>query len=146
MTSPAIKAEIEKNISDLPNEFTSDQIEVMYENLIKDMELLKKAPGMTQQKMEITLQKRHKQMSFGYPGIFFRAVKGELGTEKFKHILSLKKKMDNNEITLSDARNRIVDGAKEEIRLNPKENRPKKASKPGEVVQEINVKCKPDDF
>ena len=146
MASPSIKDEIEKNLSDLPNEFTSDQIETMYENLVKDMELLKKAPGMNQKKMEIILQNKHKKMSFAYPGIFFKVMKGEFSPERFKKMLELKKAMDNDEINLSDARNRVVDGAKEEIRLNPIENRPKKVSKPGEIVQEINVKCKPDDF
>ena len=63
-----------------------------------------------------------------------------------KKMLSLKSQLDNNQIDLSHARNRIVDSAKAEIESIPSSERKKRIKKKGEVVQEINVKCKPDDI
>jgi hypothetical protein len=140
------KAELEKNISELPETYTSDQIQDMYDHLVSDMVRLSKVPGMDQKKMEFTLQSKHKAFVFSYPGIFFKTVKNELRPAMLKKMLSLKKQLDNNQIELSDARNRIVDSAKAEIQSIPAGERKKRVPKKGEVVQEINVQCKPDEI
>lgn len=145
MTSNSTKAELEKSISDLPPAFTSDEIESMYEHLVSDMEKLRRTPGMDQKKMEMTLQAKHKKFVFSYPSIFFKTVKNELNPEMLKKMLELKKALDSNQIDISAARNRIVDNAKADIESNPSSSRKKKVSRPGEVVHEINVKCKPDE-
>ena len=53
--------------------------------------------------------------------------------------------MDDKEISLDKARNRIIDGAKEEIKQNPIETRKKKVHSKGSVVQEMEIKCKVED-
>lgn len=145
MASNSTKAELEKNISALPPAFTSDEIKSMYDNLVNDMDKLRREPGMDQKKMEMILQAKHKKFVFSYPSIFFKTVKNELNPEMLKKMLELKKELDSNKIDISYARNRIVDNAKADIEANPASSRKKKVSKPGEVVQEITVKCKPDD-
>lgn len=141
------KEEIDKYINnELPPSFSSDDIYEMYEALAKDVALLKRAPGMNESKMGMILQQKHKVLAFAYSGLFFKVLKGELKPEMLKSMLSLKKKMDTNEITLDEARMGVIDGAKEDIKMNPKETREKKVHPKGTVVQELNLKCKPDDF
>ncbi len=126
---------------ELPASFSSDEIQEMYEAVAKDMVLLKKAPGMNDSKMGMILQQKHKKMAFSYPMIFFKTIKGEMKPDVLKSILGLKKKLDNNEISIDEARMGVIDGAKEDIKKNPKESRPQK---PKGDVQEMTVLCKTD--
>ena len=140
------KEEIESYIkNELPANFTSDEIMDMYENLQKDITQLKKAPGMNDSKMGMICQQKHKKFAFSYPVLFFRSLKGELNPETLKKILKIKSQMDDKEISLDKARNRIIDGAKEEIKQNPIETRKKKAHAKGSVVQEMEIKCRVED-
>lgn len=140
------REEIENYINkDLPANFSSDEIRDMCDALQKDVVLLKKAPGMNDSKMGMICQHKHKMFAFSYPGLFFRIVKGELKSEVLNKILSIKHKMDMDEITLDQARMGVIDGAKEDIENNPVETRGKKVKPVGTVVQELNFKCKLDD-
>lgn len=130
---------------ELPANFSSDEIEDMYEAVEKDISLLKKAPGMNESKMGMILQQKHKRFAFSYPVLFFKTLKGELDPVMFKNMLGIKKKLDTNEITLDQARNGVIDGAKEDIKNNPVETRKKKVHAEGTVVHELNLKCKPED-
>lgn len=136
------KEEIENYINrELPANFSSDEIYEMYEAVVKDVTLLKKAVGMTEQRIGLICQKKYKQFAFSYPLIFFRTIKGEMKPEMLKSILSLKKKLDNKDMSLDEARMGVIDGAKKDIERNPKESRPQK---PKGDVQELTVMCKPD--
>ena len=140
------KEEIENYINrELPANFTSDDIMNMYEDLEKDIILLKKAPGMNDSKMGMICQQKHKKFAFSYPVLFFKVLKGELNQDTLKKILKIKSQMDEKEISLNKARNRIIDGAKEEIKQNPIETRKKKVHSDGSVVQEMEIKCKVED-
>lgn len=139
------KEEIENYISrELPANFSSDEIREMYEAVVKDVTLLKKAPGMNDSKMGMICQQKHKRFAFSYPGLFFKTLKGELDPEMLKSMLELKKKLDTDQISLDEARNGVIDGAKEDIKKNPVETRKKKVHPKGTVVQELNIKCKPE--
>lgn len=134
--------EIEDYINrELPANFSSDEIHKMYEAVVKDIVLLKKAVGMNESKMGMILQQKHKMFAFSYPVLFFKTLKGELDPVMFKNMLDIKKKLDTKEITLDQARNGVIDGAKEDIKRNPKESRPQK---PKGDVQEMIVKIKAD--
>lgn len=136
------KQEIQDYIqNELPANFSADEIEEMYQAVLSDVTLLKKAPGMNERKMGMILQQKHKTFAFAYPSIFFKTIKGELDPEMLKSVLSLKKKLDTNEITLDQARMGVMDRAKEDIERNPKESRPQK---PRGDVQEMTVLCRPD--
>lgn len=142
-----VKQEIDNFVEqELPDSFTSDEIWEMYTSVNNDIEKLRLVPGMNESKMGMILQQKHRKFAFSYSSIFMKLVKGEMKPEMFKSMLSLKKKLDTKEITLEQARNGVIDGAKKDIENNPKETRVKKVPKKGSVVQEVNIKCKPDDF
>ena len=61
--------------------------------------------------------------------------------EVLRSVLSLKKKLDTKELSLDEARMGVIDGAKEDIKNNPKESRP---HVPKGDVQELTVKVKAD--
>lgn len=140
MTGP--KEEIQNYINkELPDKFSSSEIREMYDALVKDMDALRKVVGMTDAKMGMICQQKHKVLSFAYPSIYFKAIKGEMRSDVLDNILSLKEKLDNNEISLDEARMGVIDGAKKDIEKNPKESRP---DKPKGDVQELSVMCKND--
>ncbi len=136
------KEEIEKYIkNELPDKFSSADIKDMYDSLVKDMVLLRKAPGMTDSRMGLVLQQKHKVLMFAFPSIYFKTIKGEMKPDMLRSMLELKKKLDNNEISLDEARMGVIDGAKEDIKKNPKESRPQK---PKGDVQEMTVLVQTD--
>jgi hypothetical protein len=140
------REEIEGYISrELPASFSSDEILEMYQDLEKDVALLKRAPGMNDSKMGMICQQKFKRFAFSYPGLFFKTLKGEVDPEMLKNMLGIKKKLDENQISLDEARNGVIDGAKEDIKKKPVETRKKKAHAKGTVVQELSFKCKPDE-
>ena len=136
------KEEIEDYINrELPVNFTSDEIMEMYENLEKDIALKKRIVGMTDAKLGMICQQNHRALAFAYPSIFFKTIKGEMRPEVLRSVLSLKKKLDTKELSLDEARMGVIDGAKEDIKNNPKESRP---HVPKGDVQELTVKVKAD--
>ena len=142
MTGPGPRKEIEDYINkELPTSFSSDEIREMYDKLVKDVSLLKKekGPGMTDAKIGMLLQQKNKKMAFAYPSIYFKTIKGEMKPEMLDSLLRFKKKLDTKEISLDEARMKVIDGAKEDIRKNPKESRPQRSK--GDV-QEMTVLCK----
>lgn len=135
------REEIENYINkELPDNFSSDEIKDMYDALVKDMVLLKKA-GTNDAKMGMILQQKYKVLTFAYPSIYFKTIRGEMKPEMLKSILSLKKKLETKEISIDEARMGVIDGAKKDIEKNPKESRPHKTK--GDV-QELTVMCKTD--
>lgn len=140
-----VKRNIENGIKELPESFTSDQIGDMYDSLKKDIDKLKKVPGMTHSKMLSILGAKHKKFQFGYPGIFAKTLRGEIDENSLRSMLDIKSKLDFGDIDIDTARNRVIDGAKKQISENPKESRPKKIQPKGTVVQELKFSAKPDD-
>lgn len=132
--------------NDLPQKFKSRQISDMHTDLQKDMNLIKAAcPTMGQKQMEMMLHQKHKEFAFSYPGLFFKIVRGEVNSEMLKSLLKLKENLDEKNISLDTARNRVIDCAKTQIEETMDKPRVKKAKPPGTVVQELSFKCRPDD-
>ncbi|CAM9096752.1 unnamed protein product [Ectocarpus sp. 12 AP-2014] len=134
--------------NNLPEHFGSGTISDMYTDLEKDIRLIKtRSPTMSQKKMEMMLHQRHKRLAFSYPSLFFRIVRGEVDQEMLASLLTLKQRLDENEMSLADARNRVIDCAKNQIDSTRGQPRPskKKDKAPGTVVQELSFKCKPED-
>ena len=132
--------------NDLPQKFGSRQISDMHADLQKDMDLIKAAcPTMGQKQMEMMLHQKHKEFAFSYPGLFFKIVRGEVDSEMLKSLLKLKENLDENNISLDTARNRVIDCAKSQIEETGGRPRVKKVKAPGTVVQELSFKCRPDD-
>lgn len=139
---PGPREEIQNYINkELPDKFSSADIKDMYDSLVKDMNALRRVVGMHDEKMGMILQQKHRVLMFAFPSIYFKAIKGEMRPDVLDSILSLKEKLDNNEISLDEARMGVIDGAKEDIKNNPKESRPQK---PKGDVQEMTVLCKTD--
>lgn len=145
MASPSRQVEyFIKN--DLPQKFGSGTISEMYADLEKDIGVIKtKSPAMDQKQMEIMLHQRHKKLAFSYPSLFFKIVRGEVDKKMLESLLTLKQSLDENEMSLDDARNRVIDCAKNQIETTRGQPRSKKVKAPGTVVQELSFKCKPDD-
>ncbi|CAN0246184.1 unnamed protein product [Ectocarpus sp. 6 AP-2014] len=146
MTNPNHRQAVEDYIAnDLPESFVSSTISEMYAALERDIQLIKsKSPGMTQKQMEIVLHQRHKKLAFSYPSLFFKIVRGEVDPAMLASLLSLKQRLDERDVSLDDARNRVIDYAKIQIEETRGKPRARKAKPAGTVVQELSFKCKPD--
>lgn len=132
--------------NDLPQSFGADTISEMYAALQKDLDFIRtKGPVVDAKKMEMMLHQRHKKLAFSYPGLFFRIVRGEVDPVMLKSLLKLKENLDDQSISLDDARNRVIDCAKQQIEDTKGMPRVKKAKPSGTVVQELSFKCKPED-
>ena len=142
---PAPK-EVQVQLNTLPKSFTASEIGDMYRCLKTDVDKLNKAPGMTSSKLRSILGQKHKIFQYSYPGVFMKTIMGELNEVAFLDMLDTKSRLDFGDIDLDTARNRVIDGAKANIKNNPKENRPKKVPSKGTVVQEIKFSAKPDDL
>lgn len=140
------RQEVEDYIENkLPESFVSSNVADMCSALERDIKIIKtRSPGMTQKQMEMMLHHRHKKLSFSYPGLFFKIVRGEVDPVMLKSLLSLKESLDEKNISLDTARNRVVDCAKSQIEKTRGKPRVKKAKPDGTVVQELSFKCKPD--
>ncbi len=133
---------------ELPASFSSDEILGMFRGLERDVALLRKAPGMNDSRLGLICQQKHKRLAFSYPGLFFRTLRGEIDPSMLERTLDLKRAMDEDRITLAEARNRVIDGAKEDIESRPigsRGRRKKKARPEGTVVQELSLRCRPED-
>ncbi|CAM9108784.1 unnamed protein product [Ectocarpus sp. 12 AP-2014] len=131
--------------NDLPKSFASSNISEMYCALEKDIKLIRtKSPGVSQKQMEMMLHQRHKKLAFSYPGLFFKIVRQEVDPAMLKSLLSLKQSLDEEDISLDTARNRVVDYAKSQIDKTEGKPRVKKTKPAGTVVQELSFRCKPD--
>lgn len=111
--------------------------------MLRDVGFLRKALGMTQNKMKMILHHEHKRFAFSYSRIFFSTVRGEMDGKMLRSLLQLKSRLDRKEISLDKAREGVIDGAKNKIARNPEASR--KPPTPGSTTQEVIVKCKPDD-
>jgi len=132
--------------NEIPRSYESSKISEMYAKLETDMAQLKtRSPGMNQKSMEVVLHQKHKQFSISYPNLFFKMVRGEVDRKMFKSLLDLKQGLDENQISLAAARNRVIDCAKNDIAENKNKPRAKRDKLPGTVVQELSFECKPDE-
>ncbi|CAN0570530.1 unnamed protein product [Ectocarpus sp. 12 AP-2014] len=140
------RQEVEDYIgNNLPESFVASTITEMYAALKRDIRLIRiKSPGMAQKQMEMMLHQRHKRLAFSYPSLFFKVVRGEVDPAMLKSLLSLKKSLDEKDISLDIAGNRVIDYAKSQIEETHGEPRVMKAKPTGTVVQELSFKCKPD--
>ena len=132
------RAQIEEQIKSLPPKFTVDEIEKLYEVLIIDLVVMRRQ-NKPQQYIERHLHNKHKKLSFGMPGLFFKIVRGELDQTMFRTTMNIKRAVDNGEITPEEAKNMIVDAAKLQIE-DP--NRKKRVPQAGETTQETTMMCK----
>jgi len=108
------RADIESQLKKLPKSFTSAEITSMYRSLRADAERLKRE-GMPQATVEQRLHSTHKVLAFAYPMLFFRVVKGEMSEYMFTTTMQIKQRLDNGEITQEQAKDLIVDSAKQHI-------------------------------
>lgn len=98
---------IEQKLDKLPASYTSEQIAIMCENLIKDVkEKIYK---------EADLHVRHRELAYSYPVFFFRIVRGEFDPHIFHSLLSIKSKLDRGDISDERARQLVVLGAKDQV-------------------------------
>lgn len=136
------RSEIEKDLKKLPPQFTVDEINGMYEAIIKDIVRLKKQ-RVPHVDMERQLHAKHKKLSYGLPGMFFKIVRGELNQTMFRKVMEIKQAVDSGSITEGDARKAVIDAAKAQVEENP--NRPRKEAPAGSTVQEITMKARVED-
>lgn len=133
--------------NDIPEKFESASIAEMYADLEADINLIRKnSPEAPPRKVEMMLHQKHKKFAFSYPSLFFKIVRGEIDPKMFKSLLNLKENLDANTISLDEARNRVIDCAKMDIHASKDKPSARKREKPkGTVVQELSIRCKPDD-
>ena len=132
------RREIEEQIKSLPPKFSVDEIEQLYEALIIDIVHMKRQ-NKPQQYIERTLHNKHKKLSFGLPGLFFKIVRGELDQNMFRTTMNIKRAVDEGKITADQAKNAIVDAAKLQI---DDPNRKKRVPQAGETTQETTMMAK----
>ncbi|CAM9133687.1 unnamed protein product, partial [Ectocarpus sp. 8 AP-2014] len=108
------RSDIERQLKQLPTSFTSTEITSMYRNLRQDLEKLK-TEGVPQALAERMLHSRHKLLAFSYPTLFFKVVKGEMSEHIFTTSMMIKQRLDSGDITQEEARDLIVDSAKQHI-------------------------------
>lgn len=108
------RADIERQLKQLPPSFTSAEITLMYRNLRQDAEKLK-AEGVPQHVAEQRLHHRHKLLAFAYPALFFKVAKGEMSEYMFATCMGIKQRLDSGDISQAKARELVVDSAKKHI-------------------------------
>lgn len=139
---PGQRREIERQLKQLPESFTADDIEKMYTALQKDVTFLK-SRGVQMSQIEAELHRKHKVLAFSYPTLFFRVIRGEMDEHIFKTLMKLKQRVDSGELTDKRAKELVIDGAKRHVGGEaPRRSIPKKE---GGTVQEINLKCKVEE-
>lgn len=135
--------EIQNEIKKLPDQMSSNEIVRMYCELKKDMVDLKNRGDMSPKQMEQFLHNKHKILALSYPTVFFKTIRGEMDSNMFFYMMSLKKKVDEGKISNEEAKNYVVDGIKKSIEKNGPT--PKKKEQPGQSVTEFTAMVKPDD-
>lgn len=115
----------------------------MHSDLNSDVLLLKKNK-VPQKIAEARLHQKHKTLAYSYPTLFFKTVRGEMDQHIFDTLMSLKSKVDAGEINNRKAKELVIDGAKRHVAGEaPRAAKPE--SREGGTVQEIVIKCKPED-
>lgn len=138
------RADIERQLKQLPTSFTSAEITSMYRGLRKDAERLK-GDGVPQAVVEQRLHSRHKVLAFAYPTLFFRVVKGEMSEYMFITAMQIKQRLDSGEITQEQAKDLVVDSAKRHIEgAAPRPFRPVNNGA-GSASQEVLIRAQVDD-
>ena len=133
------RRQIEEGLKGLPPKYSVDEINIMYNDLIADMVTMKRQ-NKSQHYMERSLYNKHKKLSYGLPGMFFKIVRGELNQTIFRKSMDIKDAVDKGLITQNDAKRAIIDTAKHQIENSP--GRVKKEAAPGSTVQEVTFQCK----
>ena len=134
---------IQNDIKKLPDQMSSNDIVRMYCELKKDMIDLKNRGDMSPKQIEQFLHNKHKILALSYPTVFFKTIRGEMDSNMFFYMMSLKKKVDEGKISNEEAKNHVVDGIKKSIEKNGPT--PKKTQQPGQSVTEFTTMVKPDD-
>ncbi len=135
--------QIKNDIKKLPLTMSSNEIVRMYCELKKDMVDVKSRGDMSPQQAEQFLHNKHKTLALSYPTMFFKTVRGEMDSNMFFYMMSLKKKVDEGQISNEQAKNSVVDGIKASIEKNGPT--PKKEEKPDRTVTEFTAMVKPED-
>jgi len=136
------RRQIEEDLKSLPPKYSVDEINTMYDALIVDMANMKRQ-NKPQVYMERQLHAKHKKLSYGLPGMFFKILRGELNQEMFRKTMDIKDAVDRGLITPNDAKRAIIDAAKYQIENSPA--RAKKEPAPGSTVQEATFQCKMEE-
>lgn len=138
------RADIERQLKQLPSSFTSAEITSMYRSLREDAQQLK-SDGVPQAVAEQRLHSTHKVMAFAYPTLFFRVIKGEMSEYMFTTTMQIKQRLDRGEITQEQAKDLIVDSAKKHIEgAAPRLSRPDNKGA-GTTSQEVLIRAQVDD-
>lgn len=140
---PGQRREIERQLEKLPETFTAEDIEKMYDALKADITFLKDHQ-IPQKLAEADLHKKHQTLAYSYPTIFFKTIRGEMDQHIFNTLLNLKRKVDAGEINNKVAKELVIDGAKRHVQ-GEASRAPKAPEKEGGTVQEITLRCKVED-
>lgn len=140
---PGQRREIERQLEKLPESFTAEDIEKMYNDLNADIAFLKDK-NIPQKLAEAELHKKHQTLAYSYPTIFFKTMRGEMDKHIFDTLIMLKRKVDAGEINNKVAKELVIDGAKRHVE-GEAPRAPKAPKKEGGTVQEITLKCKVED-
>ena len=134
---------IKNDIKKLPSQMSSNEIVRMYCELKKDIVDFKNRGNMSPKQIEQVLHNKHKTLALSYPTVFFKTVRGEMDNNMFFYMMSLKKKVDEGQISNEEAKNYVIDGIKKSIEKNGPT--PKKKQQPGQTVTEFSAMVKPED-
>lgn len=140
---PGQRREIERQLEKLPDSFTAQDIEKMYNDLSADVTFLKDK-NIPQNVAEAELHKRHRTLAYSYPTIFFKTIRGEMDQHIFDTLIKLKRRVDAGEINDKAAKELVIDGAKRHVE-GEAPRKIKAPKKEGGTVQEITLKCKVED-
>lgn len=132
---PGQRRAIENQLNSLPESFTAKEIKCMYNALQADIGHIKEAER-NPVDMEAYLHRRHKKLSFAYPTIFFRTVRGEMDQHIFGSLMALKARVDSGEIDDARAKEIVVDSARRHVEGAA----PRAPRKEGGEVHEVIVR------
>ena len=99
---------IQNDIKKLPDQMSSNDIVRMYCELKKDMVDLKNRGDMSPKQIEQFLHNKHKILALSYPTVFFKTIRGEMDSNMFFYMMSLKKKVDEGKISNEEAKNCLL--------------------------------------
>lgn len=132
---------INKEIAKLPESFTSEQIDRMYNNLVSDMETMKGHPN-----FDTVMCVRHKTLAYSYPSLFYKTIKREIEPHMLRTCLDIKRLLDTGKISEDKAREMVVDGAKKHIEtVKTVGSRPNKPKNQHADAHRFQIKCQVDE-
>jgi hypothetical protein len=124
MASQKVKETLQRDIDDLPDSFTSEEIMTMYHALDADATSLRNNDAcQTIGQLQSVLYKRHKPFAMSYPFVFTKACRGEMNERIFQTVLHVKKEIDEGKLSTRAGMEKIVDAAKEHVDSIPKDVR-----------------------